>query len=578
MGYKYFASSLLLAAFAGAVVASPMQLAVEGARVVQDQNPGLTGNQRQFKGRMIARPLQPGLAAQRGIVGPAAAQLRRQALQYVANLAIKHYQDTDEVVLRVPRGMSADQFAAHLMATGAYEYVQPDWFLFPARMPNDPQVGSQWHLNTIGAPSAWMHAVGGGLIISVVDTGIRRDHEDLAAALLPGFNSVNRLAEVDGGLVDDVNGHGTHVAGCAAAIGNNGRGVTGIGWNFRILPVRASNAANGGAFTSDILAGARWAADNGARVISASYAGVDWAGDTTGAYAKARGALFLFAAGNDNRNLTFNYQHTIVVGATDSADRRASFSAYGPGVHVFAPGVSILSTTRNGGYGLMSGTSMATPIANGAYALVWSVNPQMTPDQVQRIMAETADQIGDRSIFGNGRINVSAGVARALAALCTKSILSQHAVLRGQLSGGGPESLLEADLSTMDVASTLLQRTTHSVATEFLFTPSAHQSIANGFRVRVVGNTNVSVRPTFTLSLFNHRTMRWDFIGGTSMLPAQNNSLSFEFTQATGADYRDASGQVRMLIQAHTVTSRVRIVPPTPFLLRLDQVEVDNIR
>lgn len=578
MVYRYFASSLLLAAFAGLVAASPNQLAIEGSQAVRDQDPGFAGSQRQFKGRMIARPLQPGTAAQRGLVGPAAAQLRRQALQHVSGLKLHHYHDTDELILRVPRGMSPEQFASQLMSTGAYEYVQPDWYLLPARMPNDPQVGSQWHLNRIGAPSAWMHAVGGGMIISVVDTGIRRDHEDLADALLPGFNSVDRRAQVDGGLVDDIHGHGTHVAGCAAAIGNNGRGVSGVGWNFRILPVRASNSSNGGAFTSDILAGARWAADNGARVISASYAGVDWAGDTTGAYCKSKGALFLYAAGNDARNLTFNYQHTIVVGATDSEDRRASFSAFGPGVHVFAPGVGILSTTRNGGYGHMSGTSMATPIANGAYALVWSVNPQLTPDDVQRIMAETADKIGDPSIFGNGRINASAGVARALSTLCTKSLLTSHSLLRGQLSAGGPGSLLEVDAATMDVSSTLLQRSTHSVATEFLYSPAAHQSLANGFRVRVVGNTNVTVRPTFTLSLYNHRTLRWDFIGGTNLLSGQNSSLSFEFSQASGADYRDASGRVRVLVQAFTVSSRVRITPPTPFVLRLDNVEVDNLR
>jgi subtilisin family serine protease len=141
--------------------------------------------------------------------------------------------------------------------------------------------------------------------------------------------------------------------------------------------------------------------------VSASYSGVDSAAvGTSGTYIKGVGSLFLYAAGNDNRNLTgFSWPDTIVVGATTSNDAKASFSAYGPGVHVFAPGVNILSTTLGGGYGGASGTSMAAPVANGAVAMIFAANPTLTPQQAQDILENNCDNIGPSSIFSKGRIN-----------------------------------------------------------------------------------------------------------------------------------------------------------------------------
>src|SRR5690606_27735548 len=125
--------------------------------------------------------------------------------------------------------------------------------------------------------SAWDFTQGSSsTIIGVCDSGVDLDHPDLAGSLVPGYNAVNNLAQVDGGGVnDDLVGHGSLVAGAAAAIGNNGTGVSGVGWNFGIMPIKVSNNSSGTALLSEILEGARWASDNGAYTSNCSFGGAE---------------------------------------------------------------------------------------------------------------------------------------------------------------------------------------------------------------------------------------------------------------------------------------------------------------
>ena len=112
---------------------------------------------------------------------------------------------------------------------------------------------------------------------------------------------MDNLAEVDGGIVNDtLVGHGTLVAGSAAAIGNNGTGISGIGWNFGIMPIKVTNNNSGTAALSEILEGARWASDNGAYAANCSFGGAeDVATASTGGHIRLEGHLLVFAAGND---------------------------------------------------------------------------------------------------------------------------------------------------------------------------------------------------------------------------------------------------------------------------------------
>ncbi|MEI8283219.1 MAG: S8 family serine peptidase, partial [Armatimonadota bacterium] len=350
----------------------------------------------EFTGQMIARPLQTDdMLGKNWSLAAMLGQKTRIQDRFKLN-TVRYHPETDEYVLKVPAGKDESTYATELLNTGDFQYVTPNWRLFPINTPNDPLYSQQWHHAVIKSPQAWNSWTGSNSFqVSFIDTGILKTHEDLSNLLLPGYNSVDRKTEAEGGDINDINGHGTHVAGCGAAAGNNGKGVSGVGWNFGIRFVRTSNDPSGGASLDDIMSGARWAVDHGSKTMSASYSGVDAPEvGVTGTYVKSKGGLFLYAAGNDNRDLSgFTYADTIVVGASDESDGKAGFSAYGKGVALFAPGTNILSTTFDGGYGRKSGTSMATPVCNGALATIWSVNPTLTPDEAQQILYTTCDTI-----------------------------------------------------------------------------------------------------------------------------------------------------------------------------------------
>ncbi|MBX3361591.1 MAG: S8 family serine peptidase [Phycisphaeraceae bacterium] len=368
----------------------------------------------EFSGQVTVRPRQD-LNADRS-------QAARARLD---GMVLKHYPEVDEYIVRVPemngpRGVAENQIIADLMSTGDYQYVEPNWICYPASTPADPLFTSQWHHHMMESQAAWNLLIGSpSVVVAVTDTGILTTHADLTNRV-PGFNAVDDLAEVDGGLMDDVNGHGTHVAGCAAPANDNGIGVAGPGWGLGVMMIRVSNAAGGGAFLDDITQGARWAIDNGAVSASSSYTGVQSSTvETSGAYIRSRGGLYLYAADNSNTNhSTWDHPNVLVVGASNQSDGKADFSSYGLGVDLFAPGVSILSTTRDGNYGFASGTSMATPVANGVVGMMFAANPSLSPDHLEYLLSRTCQDwgpAGEDELNGWGRINMRRAVEAALA-------------------------------------------------------------------------------------------------------------------------------------------------------------------
>ncbi len=259
-------------------------------------------------------------------------------------------------------------------------------------------------------------------------------HEDLTHRV-NGFNAVSLIAEVDGGDLTDIHGHGTHVAGCAAATGDNGVGVAGSGWSLSLMPIRVSEAANGGAMMDALLNGSRWAIEHGAKVTSASYSGIGFdAIETTGAYIRSLDGSLLWAAGNSATNHAgWDFDNVLVVGASNPSDVRAGFSSFGRGVDLFAPGVSILSSTKDGGYQSWNGTSMATPVANGALGVIRSTNEALSAQHAEYILMHSCDiwPGGSNSIeFGFGRVNVHAAVTQALAAMSQQPPLARDDFVR----------------------------------------------------------------------------------------------------------------------------------------------------
>ena len=401
---------------------------------------------REFTGQMLVAPKRIVDWQREGLTYQQAIERRRQAEQRIAPFVVQRDRGPDRWTIALPHGMDESEVGAWLGATDDYRFAHPDWMVFTMIDPDDPRYGEQWHHPVIQSAQAWDISTGSSSVISAfVDTGTMLSHPDLAGSLVPGYNSGDRIAEVDGGVVQDQNGHGTHVAGCGAAIGNNGVGVAGVGWNLSIMTIRAPEASagsRGSSTLSAILHGSEWAVENGAKAASCSWTGVESpaVGDS-GTYIKGIGGLLLYAADNSNRDHSgFSWPDTIVVGATDRDDSKASFSSYGRGVDVFAPGVQILSSVLGGGYDAYSGTSMATPVTNGVVSMMWSVAPDATPEVIQTLLYTTCDDVGAPGfdpIFSNGRVNLLNAVTAAAGSGTPGAPLAiddEYAVIAGDMA------------------------------------------------------------------------------------------------------------------------------------------------
>jgi subtilisin family serine protease len=311
-------------------------------------------------------------------------------------------------VIQLPEN-AADQAVAALSNNPQIEFAERDFIAQAVLTPNDTYyAGYQWHLPKISAPQAWDISTGKtNPIIAVVDTGVYAAHPDLAGKILNGYNYVNNTANT----ADDY-GHGTEVSGTAAAYGNNSVGVAGVTFANYILPVKVLDSTGSGTYSA-IANGITYAADHGARVINMSLGGTSSSSTLQSAinYAWNKNCVLIAAAGNGGNNV-LNYpaacQNVVAVSATDQNDALAYFSSYGSDVALAAPGVSIATTTMDGGYGSVSGTSFSSPIVSGVVALMASVNPQLSNTQLVNMVKTNVDDLGAAGYdqyFGYGRVN-----------------------------------------------------------------------------------------------------------------------------------------------------------------------------
>jgi len=318
-------------------------------------------------------------------------------------------------VIEVPHG-SEKAIANKLKHNPHFKFAELDQRVEIAATANDPYLGSEWHINKIGANTAWDKTQGAGVTIAILDSGIDASHPDLAAHLVPGYNTYDNNTDTS-----DICGHGTQVAGSAAAAMNNAIGVTGVAGQAKIMPVRIGYLSSGSCygFYSSIASGITYAADHGARIANISYAYMPTSSAVVSAasYMKSKGGLVFVSAGNYNRDEGFTPTNSMIaVSATDTTDARASFSSYGSFVSLSAPGTNIYTTNQGGGYGYVAGTSFSSPIAAAVAALVMSANPSLSSTQVENILFSTAVDLGTagRDIyFGYGRVNAAAAVAAA---------------------------------------------------------------------------------------------------------------------------------------------------------------------
>ncbi|MFT7540898.1 MAG: subtilisin family serine protease [Gammaproteobacteria bacterium] len=380
--------------------------------------------QLEFRGVLVARPLQISNAAQFGLAPTEASELASQANDLLSKFELERYEfRTDESFIKVPAGSSEQEVAQTLLASGAFEYVEPDWTAYPVGCPNDSGFNQQWHhaANLMNSCAGWDINLGDpSVVVAICDTGLRTSHEDIQLFRQEGYNAEDQIWENSGGDISPVHPHGTMTTGCAAANGNNGVGISGVGWNLGHRMMRVSNVSTGGASIGTLTHAAMVAADQGDRVASVSYSGVTSAGvDTAGQYCRSRDALLVWAAGNDSANLGGSRDdNVIVVGATDINDSLAGFSAFGSFVDLVAPGVSVytMNSGSDSDYASVSGTSFSCPLTAGLCALIWSLNPALTPQQVEDYLRASCKDLGAAGVdnqFGYGRIEVEAALLLA---------------------------------------------------------------------------------------------------------------------------------------------------------------------
>jgi len=339
------------------------------------------------------------------------------ARQIVAALGVRAADElpaTQVLMLDLPEQADEAAFAHAFAQRPDVEFAELDRVVRPADItPNDPWFGSwEWYLTKIGAPTAWTTTTGRKeIVIAILDTGVDATHPDLQSKVVAGWNIYNNNSDSS-----DVYGHGTVVAGTAAAASNNGQGVASIAWDCPIMPVRIS-ALDGTATYSAMASGLTWAADHGARVANLSYQASGSSTVTSAAtYFQNKGGVVVSAAGNQAAfDSTADNPSILTVSATDANDVLTTWSNTGNNIDLAAPG-SVFTTYKGGTYGSTSGTSVSSPIVAGAAALVLSANPSLTGSQVQQILKQSADDLGVAgwdSSYGWGRVNVARAVSMA---------------------------------------------------------------------------------------------------------------------------------------------------------------------
>ncbi|MBV6671165.1 S8 family serine peptidase [Xanthomonas euvesicatoria pv. alangii] len=363
----------------------------------------------------------------------------------------------------------AETLMRQLAADPNVQSVEVDQMLYPTLTPNDSRLSEQWAFGTTNAGlnirPAWDKATGANVVVAVIDTGIV-SHPDLDANILPGYDFISDATAARDGNGRDNNPadegdwnstsgcatsnsswHGTHVAGTVAAVTNNTTGVAGTAFNAKVVPVRVLGRCGGS--LSDIADAIIWASGgtvsgvpanpNAAEVINMSLGGGGTCSSTMQSAingAVSRGTTVVVAAGNSAANvsgsLPANCANVIAVAATTSAGAKASYSNYGSGIDVSAPGSGILSTLNSGtttpgnaSYASYNGTSMAAPHVAGVVALVQSVAPTtLTPAAVETLLKNTA-----RAFPGACSGGCGAGIVDADAAVT--------AAIAGSSGGGG---------------------------------------------------------------------------------------------------------------------------------------------
>jgi len=318
---------------------------------------------------------------------------------------LRSWDRLDVALYEVPSDVDVVDAILELRASGHYRFVEPDLVREVRAVPNDPFYTHQWHFHAVNAEAAWDVTTGTGAVVAVIDTGVSHGPDDGINHLVAGYDFVNNDADP----ADD-NGHGTHVAGTVAQATNNGVGTAGLAYGASVMPVKVLDAGGSG-YSSDVIDGIVWAADNGADVLNMSLGSSRGSSSEEAAcdYAEAAGAVIAAAAGNSGRRKAeypAGYGSVIGVGATDFASERSYYSNRGTHVEISAPGGDVYEDLNGDGYAdgvlqetfdpswgfyFWQGTSMATPHVAAAAALLSSLGASNA--EIRTLLKDTAQDV-----------------------------------------------------------------------------------------------------------------------------------------------------------------------------------------
>ncbi|OHB55820.1 MAG: hypothetical protein A2173_10245 [Planctomycetes bacterium RBG_13_44_8b] len=359
---------------------------------------------------------------------PDVSQSTVEALAESLNCSIIRKMRKRNVYLWRVKGINNEQQVINQLQTNPdVLYAERNGLVYPSgqKIPNDPDFEVQWNLHQtsnadINAPEGWyeiynkFNRIGNpDIVIAIVDTGVDYNHPDLTASMWTDSNGHHGYDFVNGDNYPmDDSGHGTHVAGIAAADTNNNTGIAGVSWGCSIMAVKVLPG-----LWSDVTDGIDYAVDNGANVVNMSLGSTASSSALENAINNAYDAnvVLVAAAGNDSYDLDVNnfypacFSKVICVSATDSDDQYCSFTNYGSFVDVAAPGEDIYSTLPNNSYGYKSGTSMAAPHVSALAALCLSMNSNYEPSDVKQCIIDAAKDLGTTgkdNYYGYGRIKI----------------------------------------------------------------------------------------------------------------------------------------------------------------------------
>ncbi|RMG71501.1 MAG: hypothetical protein D6710_05960 [Nitrospirae bacterium] len=383
---------------------------------------------------------------------------------HISGIQIKRLKHLGLLIVEAdPARFSTDELRGLFEADPSVESVEPDHIIHKASViPDDTHFSQQWGLHNTGQtvngfvgtadadmdmPEAWsLSRCSSDVVVAVLDTGVDYTHPDIKQNIWHNNAELTDGKDNDGNgyvddtmgwdfvnndndpMDDDADGHGTHVSGIIAARGNNQKGISGVCWYLKIMPLKVLDSGGSGTI-SDVLEAIDYAIGRGVRIINASYVGTSYSHEEYTAIKTAgkHGVLFVVASGNnhlagDDIDLNpvypaaYNLPNIITVAASDMDDDLAWFSNYGAqSVDLTAPGLNIISLYPGGGYQYLTGTSMAAPHVTGLAALLLSIEPTFSYSQIKSIILDTVDIVPSQQGFTltGGRVNAYRAALRA---------------------------------------------------------------------------------------------------------------------------------------------------------------------